>query len=481
MFFATTHLSTSDWIEFYLSAKPPSSNLNNTMLQLRVIPLFFLLTLPLVARVEGQQLHYAKNWTRFRGADGTGVVADDPRLPDTWDRKKNVKWSVEVPGWGWSSPVVWGDKVFVTSVINEEKVETPKAGLYLGRGRKDPPQGVHIWNVYCLDLNSGKKLWEKTVHKGQPTFPRHPKSTFASETPVVDGERLYVLFGDLGLFCFDHDGKRLWEKKIEAKETFWDYGAAASPVIHKDQLIMVYDNQEKSYMAAYDTRSGEEKWRTPRDEKSTWATPFIWTHPGRTEIVLCGKNRNRSYDLQGKLLWEFDGKMSNLVIPSPFAVNGLLYISSGYFQDRNKPIIAIKPGAKGDISLKEGETSNQHIAWFLPRSGPYNTSPIVYKGMLWTLLDRGFLTLNDALTGEEIYGRIRFKRSMSFTASPWAYNGKVFFLDEKGRTVVIKADKQYKEIRVNDLGELCCATPSIADGNLLIRTASRIYCISNQK
>ena len=173
--------------------------------------------------------------------------------------------------------------------------------------------------------------------------------------------------------------------------------------------------------------------------------------------------------------------MSNLVIPSPFSSNGLLYITSGYFQDRNKPVIAVRPGATGDITLKEGETSNEFIKWFDPKIGPYNTSPIVYKGLYYTLLDRGFITLHDAFTGKEIYGRKRFRRSMTFTSSPWAYNDKVFFLDEKGRTVVINAGKEYEEVAVNDLEELCCATPSIADGKLLIRTASKVYYISKEK
>ena len=427
------------------------------------------------------QLNQAKNWSRFRGADATGVVADDPRLPDSWNQTENVRWKVDVPGTGWSSPVVWGDRVFVTTVIDTGDNEKPKAGLYLGRGRTEPPKGEHQWIVFCYELETGKELWKRIVHRGQPTFPRHPKSTYASETPTVDKERLYVLFGDLGLYCFDHDGKPLWKKEIQAKETFWGYGAAASPVVHEDQVIMVYDNQEESYIAAYEAQSGNENWRKKRDEQSTWATPLIWDSGKRTEIVVCGKSRNRSYDLQGNVLWEMDGRMSNLVIPSPFSSNGLLYLSSGYFQDRNKPVIAIRPGAKGDISLKSDETSNQFVAWFLPRSGPYNTSPIVYKNFFWTLLDRGFLTLHDAKTGEEIYGRTRFRRSMSFTSSPWAYNGKVFFLDEKGRTVVIKASREYEEIRVNNLDELCCSTPAIADGNLLIRTASKIYCISNRK
>lgn len=418
---------------------------------------------------------------RFRGSYGNGVVADDTRLPETWDTQTNVKWKMEVPGWGWSSPIVVGQKVFVTSVINQQNSELPKAGLYLGRGRKDPPQGVHRWMVYCFNFSNGKKIWEKEVHNGQPKFPRHPKSTYASETPTSDGERLYVLFGDLGLYCLDLDGKEVWQKKITPRETMWGYGAAASPIVHENQVIMVYDNQEASYIASYDAKTGDQNWKTERDETSTWATPFLWKNPLRSEIVVCGKKKNRSYDLMGNLLWEFDGRMSSLVIPSPLAANGLLYITSGYFQDRRKPVYAIRPGGKGDLTLLEDEKSNDYIQWYLPMAGPYNTSPIVYKNYYYTLLDRGFLTLHDARTGEEIYGRQRFRRSMTFTSSPWAYNDRVFFLDEKGRTVVIKVGEKYEEVGVNDLSELCCATPSIADGNLLIRTATQIYCITKMK
>jgi len=420
------------------------------------------------------------NWSRFRGPNANGVVADSDALPETWSKTENVKWTADVPGWGWACPVVWGNKVFVTTVVPEEKGVTPSKGLYLGQGVRDPAKGIHHWMVYCFDLNTGDELWKHEAHVGKPKIPRHPKSTYASETPTTDGKRLYVLFGDLGLYCYDLDGQPLWKHDIEPKKTFFDYGAAASPVVHEDKVYFIYDNQVSSYLMALNAENGEQVWKKERPEKSTWATPFLWKHEGRTELVTCGKNKNRSYDLDGNLLWEFDGRMSNLVIPSPFVADGLLYLTSGYFADRRRPVWAIKPGASGDISLKEEETSNEFIQWFLPRSGPYNTSPIVYKDLYYTLYDRGFLTLHDAKTGEEIFGKRRFAPGASFTASPWAYNGKVFFLSEEGQTFVIEANKEYKLLHTNSLEEMCISTPAISQGNLLIRTASKLYCISKK-
>ena len=424
--------------------------------------------------VAGQE-----NWPRLRGADATGVVADDPRLPDTWDRETNVQWTTEIPGWGWSSPIVWGDRVFVTSVYAEEAYEGPKKGMYLGQGRQQPPGGVHHWVVYALSLETGEVLWEREAHRGEPSFPRHPKNTYASETPTTDGQRVYALFGDLGLYAYSLEGELVWSVPIATQETKWGYGAAASPIVHDGQVVMVYDNEESSYIASYDAATGRERWRVARAEPSTWATPFLWQNELRAEIVVAGRNRNRSYGLDGSLLWDFDGRMSSLTIPSPFASDGLLYITSGYFSDNPRPAFAIAPGGSGDIGLAEGEASNRFVRWYQPTVGPYNPTPIVYRGLYYTLLDRGFLTCHDAGTGAEIYGRRRLAGSPTFTAAPWAYNGKVFFLSEDGETYVIEAQREYREIRSNDLDELSLATPSMAQGKLLIRTATQIYCISD--
>lgn len=419
-----------------------------------------------------------EHWPRFRGAAATGVAPDDARLPATWSTTENVAWSTSIPGWGWSCPVVWGNNVFLTTVVPDEDNEKPKKGLYLGFGRREPPKGDHHWLVYCLQLDSGEVRWKHEAHVGRPTVPRHPKSTYAAETPVTDGKRLYVLFGDLGLYCYDLDGKPLWSVPIEPQKTMFDYGAAASPVVHDGHVIIVYDNQGQSYIAAYNTADGTLAWRTERDEPSTWATPLVWQNDLRTEIVAPGRKKNRSYDLTGKLLWEFNGKMSNLVIPSPFAAHGLLYIASGYIGDPHRPVYAIKPGATGDITPAGDPAENEFIAWYQPTAAPYNPSPIVYGDHYYTLLDRGFVTCHDARTGKEIYDKTRIFAGASFTASPWAYNGMLFFLSEDGDTYVAKAGPEFELLHTNRLDELAIATPSVAQGKLLIRTASKLYCLT---
>ena len=423
------------------------------------------------------------NWPRLRGADASGLPNDGKHkgLPIKWSKTENVKWKTQVPGTGWSSPVVWGDKVFITSVINDkaEENEKPKAGLYLGLGRRGVPSGTHHWMVYCMDLKTGKIIWKNEAHTGEPPVGRHPKSCYAAETPVTDGKRLYVLFGDLGMWCYDLNGKELWKHSIEPKKTMWDYGAAASPVIHGNQIIYVYDNNEQSYMASLDAEKGTEKWRVLRDGKSTWATPFIWSTKDRTEIVVPGKKKILSYGLDGKVLWELTGRMSNLVIPSPFVVDNLLYVTSGYFADPHRPVYAIRPGAKGDISLKDDDNSNEYIQWYQPKGGPYNTTPLVYNGIYYLLLDQGMISTYDSKTGKQFYDRIRFPRGASFTTSPWAYKDRLFCLAENGKTYVIKTGKEFEILHVNDLDELCMACPAIVDGKLLIRTAGAVYCISN--
>ena len=428
-----------------------------------------------VATVSGQE-----NSPRFRGVLGRGLAEDDARLPTTWSKTENVVWSADIPGIAWSCPTVWNDRLFVTSVTSDGEQAQPQAGLYLGQGVREPEQGDHHWLVFCLDVATGQELWRHEAHAGAPTVPRHPKASYASETATTDGERLYVLFGDVGLYCYDFDGNLIWSHPIEAKKTFMDYGAAASPVVHDGQVFVVYDNLESSWIAAFDAATGKENWRVPRDETHSWATPLVWSHGQRTEIVVPGKNRNRSYSLDGELLWEFDGKMSNLVIPSPFVAHGMCYIASGYVGDSHRPTFAIKPGASGDITPAGDYADSEFIAWYQGTSSPYNPSQIVAGDYLFTLYDQGFLTCHDAKTGEEIYGKQRLSPGGSFTASPWAYNGKVFCLSEEGLTYVIKPGPELDIVRTNDLDELTLATPAVAQGRLFIRTASKIYCLQTQ-
>jgi outer membrane protein assembly factor BamB len=306
------------------------------------------------------------------------------------------------------------------------------------------------------------------------------KNTYASETPVTDGERVYAHFGHLGTYCLDLDGKLLWSKTWPAYPTRYGWGTASSPALHEGRLYLVNDNDENSYLVALDKTSGKEIWRVARQEKSNWSTPYIWDNGQRTEIVTCGTNRVRSYDLDGKLLWELAG-MSSIMIPTPFSSGGLLYVTSGYVGDETRPVFAIRPGASGDISLKAGETTNKFIAWFWPQAGPYNPSPLVYGDYYYTLFDRGFLTCHDAKTGKEVYDKQRFEAgAAAFTASPWAYNGKIFCLSEDGDTFVIAGGPEYKLLGKNSLGEMCMATPAVARGSLIVRTQEGLLRIATR-
>jgi outer membrane protein assembly factor BamB len=415
-------------------------------------------------------------WPQFRGAQSLGV-AEDANLPDKWSATENVAWKTELPGMGWSSPIVWGNRIFLTSVINSGETEPVKKGLYFG-GERPVPKVEHRWMVYAVDFKTGKILWEREVHRAVPKITRHLKNSYASETPVTDGERVYAYFGNIGLFCFDMNGKPLWNQMFEAKKTRFGWGTAASPVLHKDRVFIVNDNDEQSVLLALDKKTGKQIWKVDREVGTNWATPYIWENEKRAELIVPATKAVRSYDLDGKVLWEFKG-MSSIAIPMPFSKHGLLYIASGYVQDQHRPVYAIKPGASGDISLKEGETSNQFIAWYQRQAGPYNPSPIVYGDLYYTLLDRGFFTAHDAKTGKEVYGKQRIDPAAgAFTSSPWAYNGKLFALSEDGDTFVIQAGGEYKLLGKNSLDELCMATPAIAKGSLIIRTASKLYRIS---
>jgi outer membrane protein assembly factor BamB len=420
-----------------------------------------------------------ENWPQFRGEQSLGVGANQ-NLPTAWSTNQNVAWKTTVPGMGWSSPIVWGDKIFVTSVIKDGEVEPPKKGLYFGGERPAPSTNLHHWMVYAFDWQSGKKVWEHQVHEGMPGDPIHLKNTYASETPVTDGERVYAYFGNLGIFCLDLDGKELWSQKWGHFKTKNGWGTAASPALHKDRLFIVNDNEEKSFLVALDKKTGKQLWRVERDQKSNWATPYVWQNEKRTELIVPGRKKVCSYDLEGQVLWELGG-MSSIVIPTPFANSDLLYVCSGYVGDKIRPIFAVRPGAAGDISLKEGETTNAAIAWSEKTGGPYNPSPLLYGDYFYVLFDFGFLGCRDAKTGAERYDKQRINPdgTSGFTASPWAYGDKVFCLSEDGDTFVIKPGSEYKLIGKNSLGEMCMATPAITRDSLIIRTASRLYRITN--
>ena len=438
------------------------------------------------------------NWPSFRGADALAVADDDPRLPTTWSTTENVAWKIPIEGLGWSSPVIWGNRIFVTTVVSDGEIEEPRMGLYFPYGspesggaptregvlkKRDPDS--HHWLVYAIDYDSGSVVWKTEVNAQAPNFDRHLKNTYASETPVTDGERVYAYFGNVGIFALDMSGEIVWEKRFEARSTRLGWGTAASPVLHEDTVYVVNDNDDESFITALDTATGEEKWRVNREEGSNWATPFVWTNPQRTEVITAGTDQVRAYDLEGNEIWHFGG-LNSISIPQPFSEHGLLYVTSGYLGDRIKPVYAIRPGASGDISLAEGQQSNEFIVWYQDGAGPYHPTPLVYGDYYFTLLDLGFYTVHNAKTGEELYFTAQQKKNREvrrrigrgtggFTASPWAYNGKIFVISEGGDTYVIDTASDFEVVGTNSLDEVAMSTPAVARGSLFIRTRSHLW------
>jgi len=423
------------------------------------------LVLVLAHSASGQ----TKNWPQFRGSQADGL-GEGATLPETWSTTENVIWKTDLPGWGWSSPVVWENRIFVTAAVHDGPRDKMFAGGYPGGFVK--PTNVHRWMTYCVDFDTGKIVWEREAHKGLPPQPRHPRNSYASETPVCDGERVYAYFADIGVFCYDMKGKLLWEKRWDSYPIRGGWGTGTSPVLHKDRLYIVNDNEKESFIVALDKRTGKQIWRTERAEKSNWATPYVWENEHRTEIVTIGTAKARSYDLDGKVLWELTGT-SGLVSQIPMSKHGLLYLGAGYHYG---PLYAIRPGAKGDISLKDGETSNQWIAWSQPRGSSIHPGYLISGERLFVLFDAGLLTCFHAKTGETIFPRERLDTGGGrFYSSPWAYHGKVFLLNEDGTTWVVEDGSKFNVVRKNSLDDFAWATPAISRGSLFIRTYTKLY------
>ncbi len=416
-------------------------------------------------------------WPQFLGP-GSRALSTNSNLPDRWSAVVNVAWKTQIPGRGWSSPIAWGDRVFLTTVVGKDDAELPQKGLYRGGERPEAASSEYQWKVLCLDLLSGKVLWERLVHHGTTPGPVHAKNSYASETPVTDGERVYAYFGNVGVFCLDLEGRPVWSKSLPPHTMRHSWGTAASPVLHRDRLYLISDNEEQSYLLALDKQSGKEVWRVDRDEKSNWSTPYVWENERRTEIVTPGTDKVRAYDLDGKLLWWFKG-MSGITIATPYADRGLLYVSSGFVADKLRPLYAIRPGGSGDISLAPDQTSNSAIAWSNPNAAPYNPTSLVYEKRLYVLYDRGLFGAFDSRTGKPLFEQQRLPDGKHFTTSPWAYNSRVFCLNEDGVTFVMRAGDKFELLHTNKLADddMCMATPAMVGDRLLIRTSARIYCI----
>ena len=404
--------------------------------------------------------------------------------PERWTATENIAWKTDLPGLAWSSPIVWGDRIFLTTCVPLGKAAEPRKGLYLEDvdANKYPRDTTEReWKVLCLDLKNGSIIWEQVAHKGVPAKPYHIKNTLASETATTDGERVYALFGNVGLYCYDLDGKLLWSHPLAARETNYGWGTSMSPVVHGDRVYLANDNEEKSTLAALDKRTGKVIWEVPRDEKTNYSTPYVWENAKRTEIVISGINWVKSYDLDGNELWKIKGK-SILAIPTPFEQFGLLYVSSGHVLWGENRTYAVKPGAAGDLSPSETGEIGPHLEWFV-KDGPYHPTPLIIGDDLHILYDRGFMACYNAKTGAKIYDKKRIPNGRAFTSSPWSYAGKLFCINEDGVTFAIKPGPDFEVLYTNPLDEddMTMASPVIVGDRLLIRTAARLYCVQSPK
>jgi outer membrane protein assembly factor BamB len=440
-------------------------------------------TAPAASSVSPFTVKTGGNWPSFRGLNATGV-ADGENPPMKWDGEKsvNIRWKTPIPGLAHSSPVVWGNKVFLTTAISSNPDSKLRHGLY-GDVAPDKDLSKHTWKVYCLDKQTGKILWERVVAEATPEVKRHPKSTQANSTPATDGKNVALLTGNGELLVYDIQGNQLWKKDLGVLNSGWFYdpdyewGYGSSPILYKNLVIVQCDLQKNSYIAAFDVKTGKQVWLTPREEIPSWGSPTIHVGKERAELITNGTGFVRGYDpITGKELWKLAGN-SEITVPTPFVAHDLIYVTSGYTPVQ--PIYAIKLGAKGDISLKKDQESNQFVAWSKQRGGPYMPTPIVYGDYLYTCANSGVVTAYNAKTGERIYQqRLGGKGSAyAFTASPVAADGKLYFTSEDGEIFVIKAGPTYEVLSVNKLGEVILATPAISQKMLIVRTINHLYGI----
>jgi outer membrane protein assembly factor BamB len=426
------------------------------------------------AETGGEAAGPPLNWPSFRGPGGTGV-ADGQQPPVTWNVEEgtNVRWKTPIPGLGHSCPVVWADRVFVTTAVSGDTDPKIRVGNY-GDVDSVNDKSIHTWQVLCLDRDTGAVLWTRTAHEGVPKIKRHLKGSQANCTPATDGTHVIACFGSEGLYCYDFAGRLLWKRDLSTLDTSfaidqeYEWGFGSSPLIHEGLVILQCDLSHDSFIAAFDVGTGDKVWSTPRDEIPSWSSPVIWRNARRVELVTNAAQYSRAYDPQtGAELWRL-AKKSEVTIPTPVCGKDLVFITSG--NRPIQPIFAVRPGAQGDISLDVGQTANDHIAWSKMRGGPYMPTPILYGPHLYTCSNAGVVTCYEAATGKEIYKERLGGGSDSYTASPVAADGRLYFASEQGQVRVVKAGPVFQLLAVNPVDDYVMATPAISGGSLFVRS-----------
>ena len=431
------------------------------------------------------------SWPSFRGPNASGV-GDGQHLPDRWDVKtgENVLWRTAIPGLAHSSPVVWGDRVFVTTAISSRPGATFKPGLY-GDGDASDDTSPHRWVLCAIDKRTGKVAWERTAFEGPPRNKRHIKSTYASATPATDGRVVVAWFGSQGVYAYDVNGTPLWQVDLGRVDMgaydipSYEWGPASSPIIWNGLVLLQVDTQADSFVLALDAATGKTAWKTERDELPSWGTPTVISTPAGDELVTNASNFIRGYDPKtGKELWHLGGS-SKITAPTPFLAApgqagdanppGLIVVASGRGPER--PIFVVRPGSRGDLTLQKDQTSSEAIAWSKTGRGSYMPTPLAYNGLLYVLANNGVFDAYDVRTGQEIYRQRLEPVGSGFSASPVAADGRLYLSSEDGEIIVVSAGREFQRIAVNPMGELLMATPALSDGVMYVRSAGSLIAI----
>ncbi len=426
----------------------------------------------------------AQHWPSFRGPNGGGLGTGDP--PIKWDVAKgdSIKWKTRIPGLAHSSPIVWGDRVFITTAIPMAGPTAGDAELSTGwlggSGDSAKEDGEWEWRVLCLDRTTGKVLWDQSAHMGIPKFKRHPKSSHANCTPVTDGKHVVALFASEGVFCYDLQGKLLWKKDLgplnaaPAGAPDLQWGHASSPIIHDGTLIVQCDVQGASFWAALDLKDGRERFRIERGDDPTWCTPTVHQGKERTQVICNGFKKMASYNLSdGKELWTLHGG-GDVPVPRPIVSEDLIFLTNGHGR---KPVYAIRADAGGELTPSD-DTKPTGLAWWNKTRGSYMPTPILVDDVLFVADDNGVLTALDAVTGKEHFReRIPGGGKSTYSASPVAASGRLYITSEDGQIDVVRAGKKYEHLASNQMTEICMATPAVSDGLLLVRGKNHLYCI----
>jgi outer membrane protein assembly factor BamB len=425
------------------------------------------------------------SWPSFRGTQASGI-AEGQNLPDSWNGKtgENILWRTTVPGLAHSSPVVWGNRIFVTSAVSSDPKATFRPGLY-GDGDASKDRSRHRWMIYALDKHTGKIQWERIAHEGEPVEKRHIKSTYANSTPATDGRIVVAWFGSQGVHAYDVKGRFLWKVDLGRLDlgaydipTF-EWGSASSPIIWNGLVILQCDTQIDSFLLALDAATGKTVWKTDRDELPSWGTPTVATTLAGAELVANASNYIRGYDPRtGKELWRL-GRSSKITAPTPVFADGVFVVASGRGPER--PIFVVRPNSRGDLTLPEGKTNSEAIVWSRTGRGSYMPTPLIYNGILYVLANNGLFDAYNLKSGEEVYRQRLPLIGSGFSASPVAADGKIYLANEDGEMLVIAAGQMFSHLATNSMGELLMATPALSEGVMYVRSSTSLFAVGRKR